>query len=481
MAEKRILKLHWKLYFPLIGLLWLIIGITIVYFVCHEKDRQKENLENRLLNVNNTVIDAYERGGNLQNTVDFIRLFTDNTTLAPLHITVYDSIGNLLADNPESVIPFYDSKGRLNPDYDQMLDNNAALPVKVVMHEGEKCMISSQKSPDGRIYSFAALPYEEEVTDFLSIDPMVWIVVIALGLVSSVLAYIGVKTVCGNVYNLRDFARAASSDKLPDNIPSMNFSKDELGEVSRNLMILYRDKIHAEEEKLHHERQIGMNISHELKTPVGIVNGYLDTLLNSDDMPPELRRKFLLRAKQNAERLTSIVSDVAMVMRLQEDNGYVRLEPVNFHTLVSQLSDDISHGHVADNMTFVYDIPDDCIIMGHASLLTSALLNLVYNAARHSGGDRISLKWAGHADGLHTFIFADNGTGVGEEHLGRLFDLFYRVDAGRSRKNGGSGLGLPLVKRIFNVMKGSVTVTNAPEGGLVYTFTIPSADAGTRT
>ncbi|MDE6166512.1 MAG: hypothetical protein K2F58_05400, partial [Muribaculaceae bacterium] len=82
--RKYIMRLHWRLFIPLVGLLWLIIGISIFYFVAHEKQRQKENLENRLLNVNNTVIDAYERGVDMQKTVDFIRLFTDNTTLAPL-------------------------------------------------------------------------------------------------------------------------------------------------------------------------------------------------------------------------------------------------------------------------------------------------------------------------------------------------------------------------------------------------------------
>ncbi|WP_289713440.1 hypothetical protein, partial [uncultured Muribaculum sp.] len=69
--NKHILRLHWKLFFPLIGLLWIIIGITIGYFVAHEKQRQKENLENRLLNVNNTVIAAYERGVDMQKTVEF--------------------------------------------------------------------------------------------------------------------------------------------------------------------------------------------------------------------------------------------------------------------------------------------------------------------------------------------------------------------------------------------------------------------------
>ena len=76
---------------------------------------------------------------------------------------------------------------------------------------------------------------------------------------------------------------------------------------------------------------------------------------------------------------------------------------------------------------------------------------------------------------MHRFEFADNGCGVDDVHLARLFDLFYRVDTGRARKNGGAGLGLPLVHRIITAMGGDITVENAPGGGLRFIFTLPAA------
>lgn len=474
MVDNHILKLHWRLFLPLVGLLWLIIGITIFYFVSHEKQRQRENLENRLLNVNKTVVDAYERGVDLQKTVDFIRLFTNNTTLDPLRITVYDNDRTMIADNPQATILLYDSDGRPNPELQKLWNNSGNTTVEDMAYDNHEIMVSSRTSPDGKIHSFAALPYAGEVLDFLSMDKMVWIVVILLGIMSSVLAYVGVRAVCQNLYTLRDFARAISTDNIPDDIDSWHFSKDELGDVSRNLLTLYRDKIHAEQEKMHHERQIGMNVSHELKTPVGIIKGYLDSVLNDSDMPEELKRKFLVRAQQNTDRLVNLVGDVSMVMRLQENGSAIECRPFNFHDLASQLAEDIAQGHIADNMVFDYDIPENCLVVGHESLLTNALLNLTYNAAQHSKGTRISLRLTGQEDGHLIFTFADNGTGVDAEHLNRLFDLFYRVDSGRSRKNGGSGLGLPLVHRIITAMGGDITVGNAETGGLVFTFTLPA-------
>ena len=474
MANKSILQLHWRLFLPLVGLLWLTIGITIIYFVNHEKHRQRENLENRLLNVNNTVISAYGNGADLQKTVDFIKLFTDETTLDPLRLTVYDDNGNMVADNPEATILLRDSTGSPIVELNRLLLSHKDSTVHDISLDSNKFMVSSKTSPDGKIHSFAALPYKGEVLAFLSINPMVWIVVIMLGILLSVLIYFGVRAICQNVYTLRDFAQAIASDDLPENVDSWHFSKDEFGDVSRNLLTVYRDKIHAEKEKMHHERQIGINVSHELNTPVGIIKGYIDSVISDNDMPEELKRKFLMRAQQNIDRLVNLVNDVSMVMRLQENGAPIECTLLNFHDVIVQLDEDIAQGHIIDNMIFTYDVPEDCMIMGHESLLTNALLNLIYNAAQHSGGTRISLNWLREENGRHIFSFADNGSGVDEEHLARLFDLFYRVDAGRSRKSGGAGLGLPLVHRIITAMGGDITVENAKTGGLVFTFSLPA-------
>lgn len=471
--QHRFIKLHWRLFFPLIGLVWLIIGIAIGYFVMHERQRQRDNLENRLLNVNNTVIDAYERGVDLGKTVDFIRLFTDNTTLAPLRITVYDNAGNMVADNPAETIRLHDESGNRNEVLTALLkdDHNGD-----VVYDSDNSMVSCRRSDDGKIITFAALPYEGAVIDFLRIDPMVWLVVILLGIISSVLAYLSIRTICQNVYSLRDYAEAIASDNLPDNIESMKFSKDELGDVSRNLLTLYRDKMHAEQEKMHHERQIVLNVSHELKTPVGIIKGYIDTVLADPDMPGGMKQKFLLRAKQNADRLAEVINDVTAVMRLQENGGEIELTPIDFRQLVDRITEDVVQGHVADNFTLEYDLPDPCMVMGHESLLINALLNLIYNASQHSEGDTIRLTGVKEPDGIYRFTFVDNGRGVEEKHLSRLFDLFYRVDFGRSRKTGGSGLGLPLVSRILKAMGGDIEVANSDEGGLEFTFTLRAAD-----
>lgn len=474
-AKKHKIRLHWKLFFPLVTLLWIIIGITIVYFVSHERQRQKENLENRLLNVNNTVVDAYNRGVDLSKTVDFIRLFTDKTTLEPLRITVYDREGNMIADNAAETIRLYDADGNPDPRLISLVDSAGNATIRDIPTERGLYMVSAKTSPDSAICTFAALPYRGEVIDFLSTDPAVWVVVILLGIISSVLAYLGARAVCRNIYALRDYAQAIANDDSQEEMTTPGFTNDELGEVSRNLLSVYRDKIHAEKEKIHHERQIAMSVRHELNTPVGIIKGYLDTVIDNPDMPAETRTRFLRRAQQNADRLANLISDINTVMSLDESGTPIQLHAIDIHSLASRIAEDVKQGHIADNMTLKIDIPEGLTVMAHESLLTNALLNLIYNSARHSGGNEMTLRWDGSNDGFQVFTFSDNGIGVEQQHISRLFDLFYRVESGRSRKSGGTGLGLPLVKRIITAMGGTINVASPDPSGLTFTISLKSA------
>lgn len=468
-------RLHWKLFFPFLGGLWLAIGIAIAYFVSHEHQRQQENLEAQLLNVNHSVIDAYKSGDDLQRTVDFVKLFTAQTTLAHLYLTVYDDNGTMVADNVATTISPYDADGNLNEDLIPIFESKGNMSINNVIFDGNKCMVSSMSSEDGKIKSFAALPYRDEVIASLGIDPMVWIVVILLGAISTALAYFGARALSRNIYALQRLAKAMASDSLPDGIIDQGqFSTDELGDVSQRLVTLYKDKLFAEREKIFHEHRVGINISHELNTPVGIIKGYLDTILSDDEMDESQRLKFLQRMQQNVDRLTTLIKDVGMIMCLQDGEYVIDRNRFDFRDMAQRLSEDVVSSRVLGDMEFVCDIPPRCLVYSHESLLTNVLLNLINNAVKHSGGSMISLRWLRCENDRHYFIFADNGVGVSDEHLTRLFDLFYRVDSGRARQNGGYGLGLPLVRHIITALGGSISVANQPSGGLSFAFDLPS-------
>lgn len=477
MSKNQVTRLHWKLFFPLVGILWIVIAVTIIYFVNQERQRLSFNLGNRLRNVNSTIEDAHDKGLDLEETVSFIKLFTDQTTLDPLLISVYDSQGNILAGDRTGLTRLLNMSTTDSANHITPAMNGETVFLKDVSNNGVKYMVSASSSSDGTIHTFAALPYKGEVKEYMRIDPMLWVVILSLGLISSILAFFSAKAICRNIYSLHNFAEMIASNNIPDDVDSWHFSKDELGDVSKRLLTLYREKLKAEREKTNHERQIGVNVSHELNTPVAIIKGYLDTILNDGSIPEEQKQSFLIRARENTDRLAELIEDLNKVMRLQENMEAISTTDIDFKEFISGVIDDARHEHAEFGMSVKIDVPHGCRVIGNGNLLSNALLNLIKNSIQHSSGTEIAIRWIKDEEGMSWFSFSDNGKGVEAEHLDRLFDLFYRVDNGRSRKNGGSGLGLPMVARIFSALNGSISVRNNDEGGLEFIFSLPKNEA----
>ena len=233
--------------------------------------------------------------------------------------------------------------------------------------------------------------------------------------------------------------------------------------------------MHAIEERRRVQHQLTNNINHELKTPVGVIRGYLETVLSSDDMDQETQRYFLTRALSNVERLCSLLNDVSTMTRLEEGSRKIIISELNFHDLVYAIKDDLQQSGTLKNMTFEFNIPLKCSVFANPNLLTSALTNLARNAAIHSHGTEMGINLIAESDRFYTFSFWDNGNGVPEEHVPHLFERFYRVEAGRSRKSGGTGLGLPIVKSTVESLGGTISVSNRSAGGLEFRFTLKKA------
>lgn len=196
-------------------------------------------------------------------------------------------------------------------------------------------------------------------------------------------------------------------------------------------------------------------------------------LINQPDMPEKDRCHFLEKAQMNVERLVSMLNDLSTMTRLDESGNNIPIKEIDFHSTIFTLSDEVVKSGIIHGMDFRFNIPMDCTILGNEGLLNSVLQNLIKNSAAYSQGTEMGIELLGRNDRYMTFSFYDNGTGVAEEHLSHLFDRFYRVDSGRSRKAGGTGLGLPIVKSSIISMGGSITVRNRKGGGLEFIFTLP--------
>ncbi len=490
MDLKKTFSLQWRLFLPLTLLLWLIIGFLVVYMVRHEKDVKRDNLELQLKNINSTLLQAYEEGKDLQQVVDFIDRYNDNTILDALRISVMTYDNQILAATDVPVLAESETH-QIAPELEMIRKNDdvdEVTNIRPAFFDHEKMIINAITSNDGAIQAICATPYNKGVTRALAYDNMVWLLVAVLTVVVTGVAFYLCSLVSRNVYILRDFATKATEGRIPD-IEHMTFGHDELGEVSRRIVRLYlkmdkaliRSKhehevaMRAVNERERVKRQMSNNINHELKTPVGIIKGYLDTIISDPDMPESLRRSFLEKAQSHADRLTMLLKDVSSITRLEDGSQQVEISDFDFHDLVYSMANDIEVSHTSGNMEFEYRIPFDCMVRGNYALLTNALINLVRNSANYSHGTKIELNILGETDTTYEFEFKDNGVGVSNEHLSRLFERFYRVDEGRARKSGGTGLGLAIVKSTFSAIGGNISVGPASPHGLRFVFTIPKA------
>lgn len=231
--------------------------------------------------------------------------------------------------------------------------------------------------------------------------------------------------------------------------------------------------ITRQEEESRMKRQLTQNVAHELKTPVSSIQGYLETIISNPDLPAGKKQFFLQRCYTQSTRLTGLLRDISVLNRLDEAAGMFDLSAVNLPKLISEIQKECSKEMEEKQIACEVVLPGDPTVYGNYSLLYSIFRNLFDNAIAYAG-ERIRITVCCYREdpSFYYFSFSDNGTGVPEEHINRLFERFYRVDKGRSRKIGGTGLGLSIVKNGVNFHKGQISAKNRPEGGLEFLFTL---------
>lgn len=191
------------------------------------------------------------------------------------------------------------------------------------------------------------------------------------------------------------------------------------------------------------------NVSHELRTPLTVLSGFIENLQNDETLPSErLTRPLDLMAQQTA-RMRQIVEDLLLLARLEGNYAVSQEEDVDMGALLHSVADDC-RGLSTEVPEIACELTSRRHLRGDPKQLRSAVTNLVVNAVHHTPPDGcVTLLWEDEGDGALLEI-ADTGEGIAPEHIPRLTERFYRVDAGRSRERGGTGLGLAIVKHILN-------------------------------
>ncbi|MDH5680236.1 MAG: ATP-binding protein [Spirochaetota bacterium] len=228
-------------------------------------------------------------------------------------------------------------------------------------------------------------------------------------------------------------------------------------------MVLFIDNITEQYRLVEIKKSFVENASHEFKTPISIIKGYLETLIKSNDLSVDEQKGYLEKVLRNADRLNNLIKDLVTLNKLDESKGYFTKEMIDLVDIIEGCLDALSVKAESKDIVLSNNMTSDKIILkGNPEHLEIIFFNLIDNAITYSdAGGRVTVDIE-ESGGQITVLITDTGIGIPTEHRDRIFERFYRVDEGRSRKSGGTGLGLSIVKHAVSFHEGKITCSNNP-------------------
>lgn len=242
-------------------------------------------------------------------------------------------------------------------------------------------------------------------------------------------------------------------------------------------LVIAVDDVTAERRLESMRSDFAANVSHELRTPITNIKGYVETLLQIGLDQPERVRHFLQVVSDNAQRLANLVEDILALSSLEQRQARrnLQFEPVHVTEIVTRVLGDIAGAAEARSIRIDSSIPPELCLRASKSLVAQALANLLHNAIQYSpSGTTVRITGEDLGDRVEIAV-RDEGPGIAEKHLPRLFERFYRVDKGRARDAGGTGLGLAIVKHIAIVHGGQVSVESRVGHGSTFRLLLPKS------
>lgn len=426
MASAIKLSFHKQLFLQFIAFSWAIVLCFIGFQYLREKEYKSEFLSAQLQQYNRHLLTAIEDGESYEECIE-----SHDKPFDDLRVTLITLSGAVVYDNTVSL---------------DSLDNHRNRPeIAEALRKGTGYHIGRQSTSDGREYFYSAtrgeraivrtaIPYSSTLNDLLEADWTFLIIMISITLVMSILAYF-------------------TTRKLGKDIERVN-------------------RYESEQEKSRLKRQLTNNINHELKTPVASIQVCLETLLSGISLSDEKRQELIGRCYMHNERLRRLLNDVSLITRMEDGSALISKEPVVINDIIHEVDKELEVMPDDERLTLHTHFSEKVVVEGNLSLIGSIFRNLTENAIAYSEGKNIYISLLENNDEMCRIRFEDDGKGVQDKQLPRLFERFYRVDKGRSRQKGGTGLGLAIVKHAVQFHEGSITVTNRPNGGLRFDFSL---------
>ncbi|PID26376.1 MAG: two-component sensor histidine kinase [Candidatus Cloacimonadota bacterium] len=221
------------------------------------------------------------------------------------------------------------------------------------------------------------------------------------------------------------------------------------------------------------KQKMTSNIAHELKTPVSAILGYMETILNNSDLEKYQLNLFIEKSFKQAKRLSNLIQDISIITKIDEAKNLFEIKRVNLHTIIKEIIFDFDYTLKLNDITIDTNVDKNYFIEGNKFLLDSIFRNLIDNSIKYAGKfTKIKIDMYFKDDGYYYFSYSDNGKGIPQKSLSKIFERFYRIDKGRDRRVGGTGLGLSIVKHSVEFHKGNILAKSEINKGVIFNFSL---------
>ena len=571
------MTLNKRIFFYFFGIFFLLTAAITFFQYEREKEFRIQQLDQLLLTYNNTIYKYLQVNKNETKSVhDIIKLFPDST----LRVTIIDLDGEVLFDNFLSDKHLENHLNR--PEIKQTSNLGYGKSIRRSTTTNIDYYYLAQKNKD--LFVRTALPYNLNLSNMLKANTLFIYFMVFVLIMALIALYFITKNFTHSIDRLRFFtSKVKKGEPIETNI---SFPKDELGDLSQNIVMLYqqmenaKNAVNHEREKLSKhilisqeglgfftaekkeilsnryfvqyasliadsqfdssekifnvadfkeinefiaenikneyltrkrikvekngkvfnircivfqdntfeisinditlqedenelKRQLTQNISHELKTPVSSIMGYMETILENPEIDTERQKFYIERSLIQAQRLSALLHDITTLNKIDESKLLFDKIDCDLAEIIDDVIHDVQLEIEQKGCTVIKKYSNPLMLKGNKSLLYSIFRNFIDNALTYAG-ENITLEINCYREDeyFYYFSFSDNGVGIPEEHLSKIFERFYRLDKGRSRKLGGTGLGLSIVKNAIVFHKGNVLAKNLSTGGLSFIFTL---------
>lgn len=455
-------------------------GVFCLYFLAWYSEKVNEQL---LVSACEMFMREYVNTGDYEDAGDACEAVFKPSAGA-LRITVINVDGTVLYDNEQDASTMENHASR--QEVKQAISTRGSATIKRYSNTlGLNMLYLARYYEDSNLVIRTSIPltmYQQGVRQLQTS----FAVIIGLSLVlAAALSFWYTKRVSRPLINLRNAAETMADANYSVRVPVL--SDDEIGSVSRAFNSM-ADQLEKEVSELGEQNtrlamlqemrsEFVANVSHELKTPLTSIRGFVDTLRSGNVTDPAVRDRFLEIIDIEAERLSQLINDILQLSEIEKMETETELQKFDLAALLDDVATLLDEKASEHRVSIIVEDCEKLPVLASLYRVKQVLINLVDNAIKYNKeGGRIYISATREPDRMVAIRVRDTGEGIASEHIPRIFERFYRVDKSHSREMGGTGLGLSIVKHIAQLYDGSASVESKPGVGSTFVVRLRIAD-----